>query len=105
VRLLRAGGPEVFQGGSFRAVLDSENPLPSDHPGVQRFSSAARLHPAGDGGCDGWLAGSPGRYDRHSGAQGPWRNHAACLERPMRPHNGRREPVLVVDWAVIRNVA
>jgi hypothetical protein len=29
----------------------------------------------------------------------------ACLERPMRPHNGRREPVLVVDWAVIRNVA
>ncbi len=24
---------------------------------------------AGVGGCDGWLAGSPGCYDRHSGAQ------------------------------------
>jgi hypothetical protein len=35
------------------------------------------------------------------------RAHGAItlLERPMRPHNGRREPVLVVDWAVIRNVA
>src|SRR6202042_3078 len=55
VRLLRAGGPEVFEGGSLRAVLDLENSLPPDHPGVQRFSSAARLRSAGDGGCDGWL--------------------------------------------------
>ena len=37
VRLLRAGGPEVFEGGSFRAVLDLENPLPPDHPGVSGF--------------------------------------------------------------------
>ena len=61
VRPLRAGGPEVFEGGSFRAVLDLENPLPPDHPGVQRFSSAARLRSAGYGGCDGC-------YDRRSGA-------------------------------------
>jgi hypothetical protein len=30
-----------------------ENPLPPDHPGDQRFSSAARLRSEGDGGCDG----------------------------------------------------
>jgi len=34
VRLLRAGGLEVFEGGPFRAVLDLENPVPSDHPRV-----------------------------------------------------------------------
>jgi hypothetical protein len=68
LRLLHAGGLEVFEGGSFRAVLDLENPLPPDHPGVQRFSSAARLRSAVDGGCDGLVAGLPHCYDRRSGA-------------------------------------
>jgi hypothetical protein len=59
VRLLRAGGLEVFEGGPFRAILDLENPLPFDHPRVQRFSSVARLHPASDGARDGLLTGLP----------------------------------------------
>ena len=32
VRLLHAGGLEVFEGGLFRAVLDLEDPLLSDQP-------------------------------------------------------------------------
>jgi hypothetical protein len=85
VRLLRAGGLEVFQGGPFRAVLDLENPLPSDHPRVQRFSATACLHSASYRGCDGLLAGLPRCYDRGSGARGG----PPTIGRPGKKHDNR----------------